>query len=132
MKKEKILEAAKAKAKNYAEGDFFIGCKIEELLPNKNKSTLICVDCSWLRKFGCEPIIDRNDLDEVEVEEISPKITIKVDKNFNEIVFTKWVDMVDEDGDLHHCKIESSAELTDNIYRPIEEDGMDWAVYIEI
>ena len=132
MKKEQILERAALAAENYMEGDFFIGCKIDELLPNKNKTTLVCVDCSWLRDWGHKVIIDRNDLDEVEEDEISPEISIRVDKDFNGLVFTKWVDMVDEDGDVHHCKIESFVDVTDNIYRPIEEDSVDWVVYIEI
>ena len=132
MTKERILEAAAKAAENYVEGDFFIGCKVDELLPNKNKSRLVCVDCSWLRNYGHEVIIDRNDLDEVEGDGMSPEISIRVNNDFNEIVFTKWCDMVDEDGDVHHCKIESFAELTDNIYRPIEEDGLDWVVYIEL
>lgn len=133
MKKEQILEAAAKVAKNYVDGDFFIGCKIDEVLPNnKNKTTLVCVDCSWLRPYGQKPIIDRNDLDEVEARDIASKISVRLDKGFNDIVFTKWVDMVDEDGDVHHCKIESFAELSDNIYHPIEDDEIDWAIYIEI
>jgi hypothetical protein len=107
---------------------FFIGCKVDEVLPNKNKSTLLCVDCSWLKEEGQRSIIDRNDLDEIVDVEYS---AMKVVNFSDEIVFTKWVNMVDEDGDVHHCKIESFATLSDNIYRPIEEE-VDWVVYIEL
>lgn len=128
MTKEKILELATKVAKNYEEGDFFIGCKVDEVLPNKNKTTLLCVDCSWLRPYGQEAIIDRNDLDEIAESTISE---MKVTNNFDDLVFTKWCDMIDEDGDVHHCKIESFLTVTDNIYRPVEDEA-DWVVYIEI
>jgi len=128
MKKEQILKMAAKTAEDFNEGDFFIGCTIEEILPNKNKTTLVCVDCSWL-KPGQQAIVDRNDLDEIEEKNFS---SIKVDTDFNELVFTKWCDMVDEDGDTHHCKIESFAEVSDNTYQPVETDEIDWVVYIEI
>ena len=100
---------------------------------NKNKTTtLVCVDCSWLKSLGQQAIVDRNNLDEIEANDINSEISVKLDKGFNDIIFTKWVDMVDEDGDIHHCKIESFAEIGDNIYHPIEEDEIDWVVYIEI
>jgi hypothetical protein len=130
MKIEQILEKADLAAKDFTEGDFYIGCKVDELLPNKNKSTLVCVDCSWLRDQ--QAIVDRNDLDEIENGEKTPEISIRVEKDFSEIIFTKWVDMIDNDGDIHHCKIESFMETTDNIYRPFEADDIDWVVYIEL
>ena len=64
MKNNEIIKSAAEVAKNYREGDFFIGCKVDEVLPNNKTTTLICVDCSWLKPHQ-EAIIDRNDLDEV-------------------------------------------------------------------
>ena len=78
MKNNEILKLAEEVAENYAEDDFFIGCKVDEVLPNKKVSTLICVDCSWLKELGHQTaIIDHIDLDEVDEEYKKP--TIKID-----------------------------------------------------
>lgn len=116
--------AAKA-AENYEEGDFFIGCKIDEVLPNNKTTTLICVDCSWLKPQQ-EVIIDRNDLDEIGEEYKKP--TIKID--CDDFILTYWFDMVDMDGDIHHCKIESFIDTSGDPFDPVE--GTSYAVYIEV
>ena len=123
MKNEKIVEMAEEASKNYEKGNFFIGCKVDEVLPNGKVSTLICVDCSWLRQ---EAIIDHNDLDGIDDGYINPSIKIDIDN----ITVTKWLDMVDSDGDVHHCKIESFVTMSDNPFNPVEET--DWVVYIEL
>ena len=126
MKNEKILKLAEEAAKKLGldNGDFFIGSKVDEVLPNGKVSTLICVDCSWLKPRQ-EAIIDHNDLDGIDDGYI-PSIKIDID----DITITKWLDMVDSDGDVHHCKIESFVTMSDNPFDPI--DGTDWAVYIEL
>ena len=126
MKNEKILKLAEEAAKKLGldDGDFFIGSKVDEVLPNGKVSTLICVDCSWLKPRQ-EAIIDHNDLDGIDDGYI-PSIKIDID----DITITKWLDMVDSDGDVHHCKIESFVTMSDNPFDPI--DGTDWAVYIEL
>ena len=126
MKNEKILKLAEEAAKKLGldNGDFFIGSKVDEVLPNGKVSTLICVDCSWLKPRQ-EAIIDHNDLDGIDDGYI-PSIKIDID----DITITKWLDMVDSDGDVHHCKIESFVTISDNPFDPI--DGTDWAVYIEL
>ena len=130
MKKSEILEKAiKAKDEN-SKGDFFIGCKVDELLKNQNVSTLICVDCSWLRQ---KPIISRNDLDEVLEDDKPAPISIAIDDG--DIIFTKWMNMMDEDGDIHHCKVITYCTMSDNIFDPIEdyESGcLDYVIYVEI
>ena len=126
MKNEKILKLAEEAAKKLGldNGDFFIGSKVDEVLPNGKVSTLICVDCSWLKPRQ-EAIIDHNDLDGIDDGYI-PSIKIDID----DITITKWLDMVDSDGDVHHCKIESFVTMSDNPFDPIE--GTDWVVYIEL
>ena len=125
MKNEQIIKMAEEVAKNYEEGDFFIGCKVDEILPNGKVSTLICVDCSWLKPRQ-EAIIDHNDLDGIDDGYNNPSIKIDID----DITITKWLDMVDSDGDVHHCKIESFITVSNNPFDPIE--GTDWVVYIEL
>ena len=127
MKNEKILKLAEEAAKKLGldDGDFFIGSKVDEVLPNGKVSTLVCVDCSWLKPRQ-EAIIDHNDLDGIDDGYINPSIKIDID----DITITKWLDMVDSDGDVHHCKIESFVTMSDNPFDPI--DGTDWAVYIEL
>ena len=125
MKNEQIIKMAEEVAKNYEEGDFFIGCKVDEILPNNKVSTLICVDCSWLKPRQ-EAIIDHNDLDGIDDGYNNPSIKIDID----DITITKWLDMVDSDGDVHHCKIESFITISNNPFDPIE--GTDWVVYIEL
>ena len=127
MKNEKIVEMAEEVAKRLgldSNGDFFIGSKVDEVLPNGKVSTLICVDCSWLKPRQ-EAIIDHNDLDGIDDGYI-PSIKIDID----DITVTKWLDMVDSDGDVHHCKIESFVTMSDNPFDPVE--GTDWVVYIEV
>ena len=125
MKNEKILEIAAEVAENYEEGDFFIGCKVDEILPNNKVSTLICVDCSWLKPQQ-KAIIDRNDLDEIGEEYKKPLIKIDCD----DFILTYWFDMVDMDGDIHHCKIESFIDTSGDPFDPVE--GTSYAVYIEV
>ena len=125
MKNEQIIKMAEEVAKNYEEGDFFIGCKVDEILPNNKTTTLICVDCSWLKPQQ-EAIIDHNDLDGIDDGYNNPSIKIDID----DITITKWLDMVDSDGDVHHCKIESFITMSNNPFDPIE--GTDWVVYIEL
>ena len=125
MKKEEILKMAAKVAENYEEGDFFIGCKIDEVLPNRKTSTLVCVDCSWMKPQQ-SAIIDRNDLDEVGEEYKKP--TIKID--YEDFILTYWFDMVDMDGDIHHCKIESFIDTSGDPFDPVE--GTSYAVYIEV
>lgn len=127
MKNEKILKLAEEAAKKLGldNGDFFIGCEVDEILPNNKTTTLICVDCSWLKPRQ-EAIIDHNDLDGIDDEYNNPSIKIDID----DITITKWLDMVDSDGDIHHCKIESFITMSANPFDPIEET--DWVVYIEL
>lgn len=125
MKNEKIIEMAAKAAENYREGDFYIGCKVDEVLPNNKTTTLICVDCSWLKPQQ-EVIIDRNDLDEIGEEYKKP--TIKID--CDDFILTYWFDMVDMDGDIHHCKIESFIDTSGDPFDPVE--GTSYAVYIEV
>lgn len=135
MKKEEILklaeEAVEETAKKFgirnAEDEFLIGSKVDEVLPNGKISTLVCVDCSWLRNRGQKAIIDHDDLDEVEYKN-NPSIEIDVD----DIILTKWMDMVDADGDIHHCKIESFITMSESKdpFNPVE--GTDWVVYVEV
>ena len=125
MKNEEILKMAAKVAENYEEGDFFIGCKIDEVLPNNKTTTLICVDCSWLKPQQ-KAIIDRNDLDEIGEEYKKPLIKIDCD----DFILTYWFDMVDMDGDIHHCKIESFIDTSGDPFDPVE--GTSYAVYIEV
>ena len=125
MKNEEILKMAAKVAENYEEGDFFIGCKIDEVLPNNKTTTLICVDCSWLKPQQ-EAIIDHNDLDEIGEEYKKPSIKIDCD----DFILTYWFDMVDMDGDIHHCKIESFIVTSGDPFAPVE--GTSYAVYIEV
>ena len=124
MKNEQIIKMAEEVAKNYEEGDFFIGSKVDEVLPNDKVSTLVCVDCSWLE--GQTAILDHNDLDEIDDVHKNPSIKIDIE----DIIITKWIDAVDSDGDIHHCKIESFITMDDNPFNPVE--GTDWVVYIEV
>ena len=124
MKNEEILKMAAKVAENYEEGDFFIGCKVDEVLPNGKVSTLICVDCSWLKPHQ-KAIIDRNDLDEVGEEYKKP--TIKID--YEDFILTYWFDVVD-DGDVHHCKVESYIDTSEDPFNPVE--GTSYVVYIEV
>ena len=125
MKNEKILEIAAEVAKNYREGDFFVGCKVDEALPNGKVSTLVCVDCSWLKPRQ-ESIIDHNDLDKIDDGYKNPSIKIDLD----DIILTKWFDAVDSDGDIHHCKVESFITMSEDPFNPVE--GTDWVVYVEV
>ena len=125
MKNEKILKLAEEAAKKLGldDGDFFIGSKVDEVLPNGKVSTLICVDCSWL-KTRQSTIIDRNDLDIIDDAEPSIKIDIE------DIILTYWFDAADSDGDIHHCKMESFITMSEDPFNPVE--GTDWALYIEL
>ena len=123
MKKEEILKLAEESAKKYREGDFFIGCKVDEVLPNGKVSTLVCVDCSWL-KTRQSTIIDRNDLDII--DDVEPSIKIDIE----DIILTYWFDASDSDGDIHHCKVESFITMSEDPFNPV--DGTDWALYIEL
>ena len=128
MKNNEIIKAAEEAAKNYEDDIFFIGYKLNEVLPNGKTTTLICVDCSWLKELGNQsPIIDRNDLDEISGEKYKAP-SIKIDDE--DIILTRWMDMVDMDGDIHHCKVESFITTSDNPFDPVE--GTDWVVYIEV
>ena len=128
MKNNEIIKAAEDRAKNYEDEIFFIGSKVDEVLPNGKISTLICVDCSWLKEIGHEsPIIDRNDLDEISGEKYKSP-SIKIDEE--DFILTRWFDMIDSDGDVHHCKIESFITTSDNPFDPVE--GTDWVVYVEV
>ena len=129
MKNEKILEIAAEVAKKMGldpDGDFFIGSKVDEVLPNGKVSTLVCVDCSWLRDRGQTAILDHKDLDEIDDGYKNPSIKIDIE----DIVLTKWFDAVDSDGDIHHCKVESFITMNDDPFNPVE--GTDWVVYIEL
>ena len=136
MKNEKILKAAiaaekDAKAsKNYREGDFFIGCTTDEILPNGKKSTLVCVDCSWLKRMDEKAILDGNELDPIE-ESVQTTDSIKMKRDLDELTFTKWVDMIDTDGDRHHCKVVSYVDLSSDVFHPVEDTG-DWVIYVEV
>ena len=128
MKNNEILKLAEEAAKKLgldSNGDFFIGSKVDEVLPNGKVSTLICVDCSWLNPQQ-NAIIDHNDLDGIDDGYNNPSIKIDIE----DITMTKWLDMVDSDGDVHHCKIESFVSMSVNPFDPVE--GIDWAVYIEL
>lgn len=98
------------------------------VLPRGNGkiSTLVCVDCSWLRNRGQKAIVDRNDLDEVGEEYKKPTIEIDIE----DIILTYWFDAVDSDGDIHHCKVESFITMSEDPFNPVE--GTDWALYIEL
>lgn len=126
MKNEKILRKAAEAAENYVEGDFFIGSKVDEVLPNGKVSTLVCVDCSWLKPQQT-PIIDRNDLDEIGGQDYK-KPSIKID--CDDFILTYWFDMIDMDGDIHHCKIESFIDTSGDPFDPVEDT--DWVIYIEL
>ena len=126
MKNERSLKLAEAAAKNYYEGDFFIGSKVDEVLPNGKISTLVCVDCSWLRNHNQKPIVNSNDLDEIDDGYKNPSIKIDLE----DIILTKWMDMIDTDGDIHHCKVESFITMSEDPFNPVE--GTDWALYIEL
>ena len=130
MKNNEIVKVAAEVAKNYAEDDFFIGCKVDEALPNNKKSTLICVDCTWLKRIGNKPILDINDLDQIE-ESVQTTDSIEMKRELDELVFTKWVDMIDDDGDVHHCKVVSYIELSIDVFHPVEDTG-DLVVYVEV
>ena len=116
---------AEEAAKNYEDEIFFIGCKVDEILPNGKKSTLVCVDCSWLKEMGHQsPIIDCNDLDAI--DDTLP--SMKIDED--DVILTRWMDMVDMDGDIHHCKVESFITISDNPFDPV--GGTDWVIYVEV
>ena len=128
MKNEQILKMAEDRAKNYEDEIFFIGSKVDEVLPNDKVSTLICVDCSWLKDIGHQsPIIDRNDFDEVSGGKYKAP-SIKIDEE--DFILTRWFDMIDMDGDIHHCKVESFITTSDNPFDPVE--GTDWVIYVEV
>ena len=136
MKNEEIIKAAEEEkmaakvAENYEEGDFFIGCKIDEVLPNGKTSTLVCVDCSWLNNtMGFSPIISVEDLDAIE-ESVETTDSIEMKRQLDELVFVKWMDMVDMDGDIHHCKVESYVELSTDVLHPVADT--DYVVYVEV
>ena len=131
MKNEKILEIAAEVAKNYEEDDFFIGCKVDEVLPNNKVSTLVCVDCSWLKRIGEKPILEVDGLDAIEESAVQTTDSIEMKRELDELTFTKWVDMVDIDGDVHHCKVESYVELSIDVFHPVKDTG-DWVVYVEV
>ena len=127
MKNNEILKLAEdiLASKNYdQQKDFYIGCKVDEVLPNGKTSTLVCVDCSWLKPQ--KPIIDHNDLDEVGEEYKKP--TIKID--YEDFILTRWMDMIDSDGDVHHCKVESYIDTSEDPFNPVE--GTSYAVYVEV
>ena len=129
MKNEKIVKVAAEVAKKLgldSNGDFFIGSKVDEVLPNGKISTLICVDCSWLRDKGQTAILDHKDLDEIDDGYKNPSIKIDID----DIIITKWFDAVDSDGDIHHCKVESFITMGYNPFNPVEDT--DWVVYVEV
>lgn len=128
MKNEKIIEKAEAilASKNSdQQKDFFIGCKVDEVLPNGKTTTLICVDCTWLKPWQTA-IIDGNDLDEIGEEYKKP--TIKID--CEDFILTRWMDMIDSDGDVHHCKVESYIDTSEDPFNPVE--GTSYAVYVEV
>ena len=130
MKNEQILKLAEEAAKKLGfdsneDGDFFIGCKVDEVLPNGKISTLVCVDCSWLRDRQTK-IIDHNDFDKIDDGYKNPSIKIDID----DIIITKWFDAVDSDGDIHHCKVESFITMGYNPFDPVEDT--DWVIYIEL
>lgn len=122
----KMVEEVSKKLGLDPDGDFFIGSKVDEVLPNGKVSTLVCVDCSWLRDRGQTAILDHKDLDEIDDGYKNPSIKIDIE----DIVLTKWFDAVDSDGDIHHCKVESFITMDDNPFNPVE--GTDWVVYIEL
>ena len=96
MKNEKIIEMASKVAEKLGldpNGDFFIGSQVDEVLPNGKVSTLVCVDCSWLRNRGQTAILDHNDLDEIDDGYKNPSIKIDIE----DIIITKWFDTVDSD-----------------------------------
>ena len=136
MKNEEIIKAAEEATKAavavefYEEGDFFIGSKLNEILPNGKTTTLICVDCSWLNTMmGFSPIISVEDLDAIEESVVSTD-SIEMKRQLDELVFVKWMDMVDPDGDVHHCKIESYVELSTDVLHPVADT--DYVVYVEV
>lgn len=133
MTKAEILERAKGikETFNMEDGDFYIGCTIEELLPNKRTTKLLCVDCSWLNMMQSS-IIPRRSLDEIVVNDRKAFNDIQIKMDGNELTFIKWVDMVDDDGDTHHCKIVSYAESSDDIFNPIDVSSIDWVIYVEL
>lgn len=129
MKNNEIVKMAEEVSKKLGldpDGDFFIGSKVDEVLPNGKVSTLVCVDCSWLRDRGQTAILDHKDLDEIDDGYKNPSIKIDIE----DIVLTKWFDAVDSDGDIHHCKVESFITMDDDPFNPVE--GTDWVVYIEL
>ena len=129
MKNNEILKLAEKSAEKLGldpDGDFFIGSKVDEVLPNGKVSTLVCVDCSWLRDRGQTAILDHKDLDEIDDGYKNPSIKIDIDN----IVLTKWFDAVDSDGDIHHCKVESFITMGYNPFDPVEDT--DWVIYIEL
>ena len=136
MKNNEILAAAKAAEKAalavefYEEGDFFIGSKINEVLPNGKTTTLVCADCTWLKTMGFSPIISIDDLDEIEESTVQTTDSIEMKRQLDELVFVKWMDMVDMDGDIHHCKVESYVELSTDVFHPVADT--DCVVYVEV
>lgn len=130
MKNSEIVKMAEEVSKKLGldpNGDFFIGSKVDEVLPNGKISTLVCVDCSWLRdRRGQTAILDHKDLDEIDDGYKNPSIKIDIE----DIVITKWFDAVDSDGDIHHCKVESFITMSEDPFNPVE--GTDWALFIEL
>lgn len=130
MKNNEILKMAAKVAEKLGfnsneDGDFFIGCKVDEVLPNGKVSKLVCVDCSWLKPRQ-EAIIDHNDLDKIDDGYKNPSIKIDID----DIILINWFDAVDSDGDIHHCKVESFITMSEDPFNPVDET--DWALYIEL
>ena len=126
MKNEKILKLAEdiSASKNFdQQKDFYIGCKVDEVLPNGKTSTLVCVDCSWLKQ---KPIINHDDLDEI--DDGYKKPTIKIDGE--DFILTRWMDMIDSNGDIHHCKVESFVDTSEDPFNPVERTS--YAVYVEV
>lgn len=134
MKNNEILKLAEEATKAavavefYEEGDFFIGSKVDEVLPNGKTTTLICVDCSWLKGMN-SPILDVDSLDMIE-EGVQTTDSIEMKRQLDELVFVKWVDMIDTDGDIHHCKVEMNVELSADIFHPVADT--DYVVYVEV
>lgn len=124
MKNEQILEVALA-AKQFENG-VFVGKVVE--LPNK--LTLVCVDRSHFR-FGESTILSLYDLNIARDNNNYSSSSVSIKDN--EIILTKWINMIDKDGDIHRCKIESCAKMSNNIYQLIDSvEDIYWSLYIQL
>ena len=132
MTDAQILKEALIRKEQFREGDFFIGSVVDEVLPNGKVSKLVCVDADWLSRSGQKPILSKYDLDEVETIRDTKSSNSMQITDYETITLVKWRDLIDNDGDFHHCKVVTYITIEDDAFKPINEDGIDTVIFVEV